>query len=145
MPQFPRFTFDAAEPTPHTRIGWNTLAAKIALPPLQASGNFRALPHSPQFPGLRHLPARDARNHLIGKRISRECQLGAWFWQKRGPIAVAIAQTILLPREFSFQAVRNRPSEPMRRRRSDLRRKNVERVALATDAPRALRGAHQAS
>jgi hypothetical protein len=52
---------------------------------------------------VRHPSAREARNHLIGKRISRECHAGARFWQKRGPIAVAIAQTFLAPREFRFR------------------------------------------
>jgi len=143
---FPRLTSDAAGPTPHTRIGWNTIVAKISLPPFEASGNFLAFPPSPQRPrASRKLPARHKRKPLIAKRISRDsCIGGAVLAKTPSSCRCNRANGSAVERNFpqgGVKCVSGALLPPMQGRRRNLHAKFVERVALATDARAALRGA----
>jgi hypothetical protein len=143
---FPRLTSNAAGPTPHTRIGWNTIVAKISLPPFEASGNFLAFPPSPQWPrGLRTLPARHKRKPLIAKRISRDSRVRrAVLAKTRSSCRCDRANGSYVERNYTSGGVKRvfgALVPRMRGSRRNLHAKFVERVALATDARGALRGA----
>src|SRR5262245_55281412 len=143
---FPRLTSNAAGPTPHTRIGWNTIVAKISLPPFEASGNFLASPPSPQWPrALRKLPARHKRKPLIVKRISRDSRArGAVLAKTRSSCRCDRANGSVVERNFTSGGVKfvfGSLFDRMQPKPRNLHRKFVERVALATDARAALRGA----
>src|SRR5262245_56120876 len=143
---FPRLTSNAAGPTPHTRIGWNTIAAKISLPPFEASGNFLAFPSSPQWSrAFSKLPARHERKPLIAKRISRDSRVrGAILAKTRSSCCGDRANVSPVERNFPSGAVKRRAETRFPRMQPlpwNLHRKFVERVALATDPRAALRGA----
>jgi len=146
MPHSPAYTSNAAGPTPHTRIGWNTIVAKISLPPFEASGNFLAFPPSPQWPrALRKVPARDERKPLIAKRIWRDSCVGdAVLAKTRSSCRRDRANGSAAERNFppgSVKCISRALVPPMQPLRCNLHAKFVERVALATDARAALRGA----
>jgi hypothetical protein len=146
MPHSPAYTSDAAGPTPHTRIGWNTIVAKISLPPFEASGNFLAFPPSPQWlPASRKHAARQMRKPLIAKRISRESRVrGAVLAKTRSSCRCDRANVSAVERNFAFGGVKRVFGALVPRMQGwwrNLHAKFVERVALATDARAALRGA----
>src|SRR5262245_35894057 len=143
---FPRLTSNAAGPTPHTRIGWNTIVAKISLPPFEASGNFLAFPPSPQWhPALREVPARYKRKPLIVKRISRNSRVrGAVLAEARSSCRCYRANGSVVEGNYTSGGVKfvfGALFDRMQPKPHNLHAKFVERVALATDARAALRGA----
>ena len=146
MPHSPAYTSNAAGPTPHTRIGWNTIVAKISLPPFEASGNFLAFPPSPQWSrALRELPARRKRKPLIAKRISCDSRVrSAVLAKTRSSCRCGRANGSVVERNFTSSHVKCISGALVPRMhvwRRNLHAKFVERVALATDARAALRGA----